>query len=141
MNRAVATTAATVAGLFLMLALKPHQSPAAAASPAGPAPSTSPSAVPSTPEVDRASGTFTGDTIGTQRGPVQVRVTLVKGRLTTIAVLKGEHDEGASAHAVPLLTREALAAQSAKIDAVSGATFTSQGYISSLQSALDHARA
>ncbi|MFD3417677.1 FMN-binding protein [Streptomyces decoyicus] len=140
MNRAVAATTATVAGLFLMLALKPHQTPtAAAAPPAGPAPSGSPSSAPSTPERDRTSGTFTGDTINTARGPVQVRVTLVKGRLTTIAVLKGEHDEGASAHAVPRLTQEALAAQSAKIDAVSGATFTSQGYISSLQSALDRA--
>lgn len=142
MNRAVATTTATVAGLFLMLALKPHQtSTAAAAPPAGPAPSASPSAVPSPRDRDGTSGTFTGDTIDTRRGPVQVRVTLAKGRLTKIAVLKGRHDEGAGAHAVPRLTQEALAAQSAEIDAVSGATFTSQGYISSLQSALDRAHA
>ncbi|BDH12732.1 FMN-binding protein [Streptomyces hygroscopicus] len=140
MKRAVAATTATVAGLFLMLALKPHQTPAAAAAPpAGPAPSASPSGVPSPRERDGTSGTFTGDTIDTARGPVQVRVTLVKGRLTTITALKGEHDEGASADAVPRLTQKALAAQSAKIDAVSGATFTSQGYISSLQSALDRA--
>ncbi|MEU8787570.1 FMN-binding protein [Streptomyces sp. NPDC048637] len=149
MKRAVAATTATVAGLFLMLALKPHQSPPpAAAPPAGLAPSASPSGVPSgapsgapsAPERDGTSGTFTGDTIDTRRGPVQVRVTLVKGRLTAVTVLKGEHDEGPSADAVPRLTQEALAAQNAKIDAVSGATFTSQGYISSLQSALDRAR-
>ncbi|MCL7492537.1 FMN-binding protein [Streptomyces sp. MCA2] len=140
MKRAIAATTATVAGLFLMLALKPHQTPAAAAAPpAGPAPSASPSGVPSPRERDGTSGTFTGDTIDTARGPVQVRVTLVKGRLTTITALKGEHDEGASADAVPRLRQKALAAQSAKIDAVSGATFTSQGYISSLQSALDRA--
>lgn len=48
MKRAIAATTATVAGLFLMLALKPHQTPAAAAAPpAGPAPSASPSGVPS----------------------------------------------------------------------------------------------
>ena len=90
-------------------------------------------------ERDGTSGTFTGDTIDTAHGPVQVRVTLVKGRLTAVTALKGEHDEGASADAVPRLTQEALGAQSAQIDAVSGATFTSQGYISSLQSALDQA--
>ncbi|USA01347.1 FMN-binding protein [Streptomyces lydicamycinicus] len=140
MHRAVAATTATVAGLFLLLALKPHQSPtAAAAPPAEPAPSGSPSAVPSAPGREGTSGTFTGDTIDTARGPVQVRVTLARGRLTAIAVLKGEHREGPSADALARLTKRALAAQNAKIDAVSGATYTSEGYRSSLQSALDRA--
>lgn len=63
-----------------------------------------------------------------------------QGRLTAVDVLQGVHERGPSADAVPRLTQQALTAQNAQIDAVSGATFTSVGYISSLQSALDRAR-
>lgn len=154
MSRAVLATTATVAGVVLMLSLKPHESPTAASAPPVTQPVT-PSAAPSngapnsgptggspsaTRTPGRLSGTFTGDTVTTAQGPVQVRITMDQGRLTTVDVLQGVHERGPSADAVPRLTQQALAAQSARIDAVSGATFTSEGYISSLQSALDQAR-
>ncbi|MFE7777255.1 FMN-binding protein [Streptomyces sp. NPDC057445] len=148
MIRAAAATAATAAGIVLLLSLKPQDDPSAAATaaPQAPAPSFEASAAPSggasAPErKDRVSGAFVGDTVETRQGPVQVRATLTDGRLTGVQVLQGVHDQGPSADAVPRLTQRALAAQNAQIDAVSGATYTSQGYISSLQSALDRARA
>ncbi|MFF7652522.1 FMN-binding protein [Streptomyces sp. NPDC007983] len=70
-------------------------------------------------------------------------VTLSRGRITEVKALRTPSDRPRSqeiaATAVPQLTREALSAQSAHIDAVSGATYTSEGYTRSLQSALDKA--
>ncbi|WP_435240396.1 FMN-binding protein [Streptomyces cucumeris] len=142
MKRPVLVTATTVLGLFLVLYAKPHQEPDRPAPAAAPSsrPSADGSADTSTgASPDAVSGRFTGDVVETRRGPVQVRITLAKSRLTAVDVLEGVHDEGPSAGAVPQLTQRALDAQSADIDAVSGATYTSQGYISSLQSALDRA--
>ncbi|NUP34120.1 MAG: FMN-binding protein, partial [Streptomycetaceae bacterium] len=90
-------------------------------------------------------GTIAGDTIDTRYGPVQVAVTLAEGKVTAVQVLQvpseNRRDRSIAASAVPKLTKEALAAQTAHIDAVSGATYTSEGYIRSLQSALDQAHA
>jgi uncharacterized protein with FMN-binding domain len=87
--------------------------------------------------------TVTGPTADTQFGPVQVRITLAGRRITGIEAVQTPSDASYSrqvaAYAVPILRREALAAQSAHIDAVSGATWTSQGYADSLQGALDRA--
>lgn len=87
--------------------------------------------------------TVDGDTIQTRYGPVQVRVTLTGGKLTGVSVLqvpdRNGRDQEISSFSVPQLTQEALAAQSARIDSVSGATYTSEGYVQSLQSALDKA--
>ena len=87
------------------------------------------------------SGTATGDAISTQYGPVQVRVTVEDGKITAIQglVLTGNDPRSAeiSSFAGPTLKQEALTQQSADVDAVSGATFTSAGYAQSLQSALD----
>ena len=87
------------------------------------------------------SGTATGDAIDTQYGPVQVKVTVKDGKIADIqgVVLTGNDPRSAeiSASAEPTLKQEALSTQSADIDAVSGATFTSAGYAQSLQSALD----
>jgi uncharacterized protein with FMN-binding domain len=87
--------------------------------------------------------TLTGATENTQYGPMQVQVTLTGTTITKITVLQHTNDGEESAQidstALPKLTAEALAAQSARIDAVSGATYTSSGYIKSLQSALDQA--
>jgi uncharacterized protein with FMN-binding domain len=72
---------------------------------------------------------------------VQVRATIARGRIVTVDVLRAPdenaHDRALSAAAVPVLVRETLGAQSARIDMVSGATFTSTGYVQSLQAALD----
>ncbi len=89
------------------------------------------------------SGTFTGQAVQTREGTVQVQVTIAGGVITEITALQlpsgsAKHDQ-INATAEPILRSEALAAQSANIDIVSGATYTSEGYIQSLQSALDQA--
>ena len=89
------------------------------------------------------SGTFTGDPFDNQYGTVQVQVTVQAGRITAISALQMpfEHSRSAfiSQQAEPLLRQEALQAQSAQIDIISGATYTSQSYAQSLQSAIDRA--
>lgn len=88
-------------------------------------------------------GTVTGTAADTRWGPVQVRVTLASGRITAVDVIQqpdGNHkDQEINADAVPQLVSETLEAQSTQIDMVSGATVTSDGYVQSLQSALDQA--
>ena len=92
-----------------------------------------------------ADGTFTGSTVNTRFGPVQVRITVSGGRITDVQVPEypssNPRDRQINEQALPLLASETTAAQSADIDMVSGATYTSQGYLSSLQSAIDQAHA
>jgi len=105
------------------------QSPAAGQSASGQAPA--------------AVRTVTGTVAPTQYGPMQVQVTLAGKKITGVTVLQRTNDGSESdqidATAIPKLTSETLTAQSAGIDAVSGASYTSSGYIKSLQSALDKA--
>jgi len=88
-------------------------------------------------------GQFTGAVAETMYGPVQVQITISNGKVTDVAALQLPSDRPRSAeisqYAAPILRSEALQAQSAQVDAVSGATYTSQGYEQSLQSALDQA--
>jgi uncharacterized protein with FMN-binding domain len=88
--------------------------------------------------------TIDGAVVQTQFGPVQVRVTIKGGKLTEVVPLQlpsdRSRDQEIASYSVPILRSEALKAQSAQIDMVSGATYTSQGYIQSLQAALDQAR-
>jgi uncharacterized protein with FMN-binding domain len=76
-------------------------------------------------------------------GPVQVQVTVKNGKVTAVQATQypssDPRDAQINAYAIPQLNSEAVAAGNARIDSVSGATYTSQGYISSLQSALDKA--
>lgn len=87
--------------------------------------------------------TVNGSSAGTRYGPVQVQVTIRAHRVAAVTALvypsSGRRDQEISSFALPRLEREAIAAQSAQIDTVSGATFTSDGYRRSLQSALDAA--
>lgn len=89
------------------------------------------------------SGTATGSVAQTRWGPVQVRITVSGGKITDVTAVQvpdGNHrDQEINAYAVPILRQAALAAQSARIDTVSGATVTSDGYRESLQSAIDAA--
>jgi uncharacterized protein with FMN-binding domain len=89
------------------------------------------------------SGTVTGTVSDTRWGPVQVRVTLASGKITTVDVIQepdsNGRDQEINADAVPQLVSETMQAQNAQIDMVSGATYTSEGYVASLQSALDQA--
>ncbi|WP_243063978.1 FMN-binding protein [Humibacter sp. RRB41] len=90
-------------------------------------------------------GSFTGQAVDTRYGPVQVRITVSGGKITKVSVpqypTQSFRDQQINQQAVPTLVSETLSAQSAKIDMVSGATYTSDGYLQSLQSALDGARA
>jgi uncharacterized protein with FMN-binding domain len=87
--------------------------------------------------------TYDGDTVQTRWGPVQVRITVQDGKITAseaIVYPDGNHeDQEINSFALPVLSEEAVQQQSADIDMVSGATVTSQGYLSSLQSAIDRA--
>ena len=89
------------------------------------------------------SGTFTGDAVQTRYGAVQVEITVQDGVITSSAAIqypnRDRHDQQINSYAVPVLNAEAVDAQSAHIDAVSGATYTSVGYVRSLQSAIDEA--
>lgn len=169
MRRAALTTVSSVAGIVLLLSLKPHSTaPIAAATDDGqPGSSGNSSAAPpdsgtlgssgdssdaggtgtgsGSTAAGARDGTFTGSAISTRYGPVQVAVTLANGRITNVDVVqvptRDRRDREINDYAVPQLTSETMDAQSTAIDAVSGATYTSQGYIRSLQSALDQAHA
>jgi uncharacterized protein with FMN-binding domain len=165
MRRTTLALAATTAGLAALVGLKtgsagaprsalaavPGQrepaGPASGSAPTGSAsssasssPSSSPSSAPPAP----ANGSFTGSAIASQYGTVQVRAVVRSGRLTDVVVLRqtdvGERSTQIDSYAIPVLKSEALSAQSADIDVVSGATYTSVGYARSLQAALDAAR-
>ncbi|MFE9652216.1 FMN-binding protein [Micromonospora sp. NPDC006431] len=88
-------------------------------------------------------GTVTGSVAQTRWGPVQVRITVSGGKITDVRTVQvpdgNRRDQEINDYAVPVLRQEALAAQSARIDTVSGATVTSDGYRESLQSAIDAA--
>jgi uncharacterized protein with FMN-binding domain len=90
-----------------------------------------------------ATATVAGDVTQTIYGPVQVKITVRHGRITAASVPVfpdgSPHDQQVSSYALPQLIQETIAADSASINAVSGATYTSQGYITSLQSAIDRA--
>ncbi|MET8679755.1 FMN-binding protein [Streptomyces sp. NPDC004647] len=181
-RRILLTTAATVSGVVLLLALKspglPGTSTEAGAPVAGvTAPATgAPGSVPSRsagsdpaapdpqlpeqpqdpgqqgeqeqrPEPSQGGGaaprTVTGSAVETDYGVVQVKITMSGDRLTAATAVRSPSSTPRSkeitSSAVPRLDQAAVAAQSAEIDAVSGASYTSQGYVASLQSALDKA--
>ncbi|MFD7089658.1 FMN-binding protein [Streptomyces sp. NPDC059892] len=143
MRRAILITTGTSALIVALLALKPHQLPTLAG--VAPRSPTSSSSGTSGTSAGTGTGTFTGDPIDTRYGTVQVAVTLSQGKITAVKVVRAPdqngRDQQISSYALPRLTQEVIGAQSAHIDAVSGASYTSQGYIQSLQSALDQAHA
>lgn len=142
-RRVMLASAATVSGIVLLLTLKPSSDPGSAQA-AG--------ALPQPPAAQESAqggasvknGTFTGDTIQTQYGPVQVRVTVSGGKITKAEAMqapKGGQSDQISGNAIPKLNQKAVASGVQGIDAVSGASYTSAGYGKSLQSALDKASA
>lgn len=104
-------------------------------------PSGSPSSPKASTKSSAASVRVTGQTIQTRYGPVQAAVTFKGSRITDVTVLQTPDRDGRSiqiaSRAVPTLHDEVLRSQSAKIDTVSGATYTSDGYAQSVQSAID----
>jgi len=163
MRRVVLALGGTIAGLVLLLSFRTHMSSTAVAGVSGAggktgtggtsAPGTGGSAAsagsaaaPAPVSAGSGTGTVvTGAVIMTGYGPTQVQVTLNAGKIVKVTVLQhtddGVNSQMIDGRALPLLNNETLTAQSAKINAVSGASYTSAGYIKSLQSALDKARA
>jgi uncharacterized protein with FMN-binding domain len=130
-----------VSGIVLLLTLKSAVEPAAGgvAGQSTPAPGVSREAAGATGTGER---TVTGDVTPTRYGNVQVRLTMTDGRIVraeAVQAPQGGLSGRKTALAVPRLGEQAVAAQGADIDTVSGATYTSDGYRRSLQSALDRA--
>jgi uncharacterized protein with FMN-binding domain len=151
MRRVILAIASTVAGLVLLLTFKTHSTSGGAAPPAAiSTPSTGGSSAGAPGAGAPASGgsttggkTVTGAAANTIYGPVQVQITVKSGKVTGAKAVEypqeTSRDIQINTFAIPVLNREAASIGSAKIDMVSGATYTSQGYITSLQSALDQA--
>jgi uncharacterized protein with FMN-binding domain len=116
------------------------RAPVAAAPTATPMPTPAATDIPSTAASD---GTLVGQPVSMRWGTVQVQVTVSGGRITDISALQlpdgDPRSSQISQYAEPYLRESALQAQSAAVDVVSGATYTSQAYARSLQSALDQA--
>jgi uncharacterized protein with FMN-binding domain len=89
-------------------------------------------------------GTYTGSVIATRYGNSQVKVVISGGKITDVVVLQRQQvdqkSNQISSSAVVTLKTKVLAAQSAKVSNISGATYSTQGYLQSLQSALDQAK-
>jgi uncharacterized protein with FMN-binding domain len=111
-----------------------------ATAPAGTKPTTS---APKPPRTTMKDGTFAGNPIYVEYGNVELSIVVSGGKITDVKVLDSPSEHSRSVQinngALPKLRSEALAAQSASIDTVSGATYTSSGYKLSLQSAIDRA--
>lgn len=151
MRRVILAVVSTVAALVLLLSFKTHTGSAVTASPPSVATSattgkTSSSSSSSTTDPSTTSTTltsYTGTAVDTRYGPVQVRITVKNGKLKTVEAIdyptSDPRDAQINSYAIPQLNAEAQSAGSASINMISGATYTSQGYITSLQSALDKA--
>ena len=133
----------SVASKPVASAITPHRTttPATGAPPPGTVPPTGSGPTTTT----GATRTVDGDPVDNQYGTVQVRVTLQGNTITAVTALQmpfdRERSQYISQQAEPYLRQEALQAQSAQINLVSGATYTSDSYAQSLQSALDKAHA
>jgi uncharacterized protein with FMN-binding domain len=162
MRRVALAVVSTAAALVALLSFKTHSgglaAPPAAISTADPSGTASAAgadgtgtsaaapAAPSGPSSSASSTgtrTVTGDSADTRWGPVQVRITVTNGKVTSAEAVvyptENGRDQEINAYAIPELNQEAVSAGTADIDAVSGATYTSDGYKTSLQSALDQA--
>jgi len=153
MRRALFAALGLVVGITLLLSLKsapgavrpPERvsadQPAAPSGASGPPPTGGPEPAPSpAPSSASAGWTYTGDSAYTEFGYVTVQITVSDGRITNVIAVEMPADEARSValsdRVAPILRERALAAQSASFDTVSGATWTSEAYQQSLQSAL-----
>jgi uncharacterized protein with FMN-binding domain len=160
MRRVILAVTATIAGLVALLSFKSHSPTVPVAATTGTGGGSSSSTSASTPSSSSSSATtvpgefrsvagtltagettVTGKVANTAYGPVQLELVVKNHKIVKVAVLEQPtntlHDIQIGEFAFPRLISETLATQTAKIDAVSGASYTSAGYISSLQSALD----
>ena len=155
MRRVILAVTGTIAGLVALLSFKAHVPtvPVAATSGTGGGSSSSSSSSSSSRTIPgefqsvvgpltAGETTITGKVANTVYGPVQLELVVKSHKIVKVAVLEQPtntiHDIQIGEFAFPKLISETLTAQNAKVDAVSGASYTSAGYISSLQSAVDH---
>jgi uncharacterized protein with FMN-binding domain len=151
---AVSSAPASSAAVSSAPATSPQPSTAAststAATPSGVSPTPTKSSAKPTPKPSSTTKTVTGSTVSVGEGRrvfgvVQVRLTLTNGKITAATAIQFPQDDSHSAElsqfSIPVLSKEVLSAQSASIDAVSGATYTSDAYAQSVQAALDAAKA
>ncbi|HEV2936258.1 MAG TPA: FMN-binding protein [Streptosporangiaceae bacterium] len=154
MRRVILAVTGTIAGLVALLSFKSHApiAPVAVTSGTGGSSSSSSSSTATVPgefpqgslagKLTGGETAITGKVGNTVYGPVQVQLIVKSGKIVKVAILQQPantiHDIQIGEFAFPRLIGETLTAQNAKIDAVSGASYTSAGYIASLQSAVDH---
>src|SRR4051812_3978928 len=151
MRRLLVLGALTAVGMILVLTFRTRTPDATTAQTSAPSISRPGSTSPAGPQTSaplrtalafpRGTHTVKGDRVATSWGFVQVQVRVVDRRIVDVTALETPHgnptDIDINRHAVPQLRAAALAAQSADIDTISGASVTSTGYRDSLQSALD----
>jgi uncharacterized protein with FMN-binding domain len=108
-----------------------------------PQPTVVPTSIPQ-PQGQYKDGTYTGSVADAFYGPLQVQVTVSGGKISNVQFLQAPSDHSESIQinqqADPMLAQEAIQAQSAQVDVVSGATQTSQAFVQSMQSALSQAK-
>ena len=154
MKRLILTVTGTAAGLAALLSFKTQTHPLADSAPL---PSAGTSAIPSTPSTASPTApstskstsagstprTYTGQAVTTRYGVVQVRATVANGKITDVAFVQltafDQHSQQINDFAGPQLLQESIRHQTAQVDTISGATYTSDGYRESMQSALDQA--
>lgn len=152
MKRVLLAFVSTVTGLVMLLSFKTHSIAAttsAASRIAPPSVVTTQSGTAKTPTATptAAAGattkTVTGSSVDTRYGPVQVQIVITNGKIISATAVQypnsNSRDQEINSYAVPTLQQESVQNNSPNIDMVSGATYTSNGYISSLQSALNKA--
>ncbi|MFF5078207.1 FMN-binding protein [Actinoplanes sp. NPDC000266] len=138
MRRITLWAFSTIAALVLLFSYRTSTN-----TPATPAAAEAPLSEPTATGGTSGSKEYDGSSVQTQWGPLQVHITVANGKITEITAptspADNPADAGVTAGALPQLREQVLAAQSASIDGVSGATFTSEAYKQSLQAALDAA--
>lgn len=101
--------------------------------------SATPSSTPTPSKAALADGTHTGKSIPTDYGDIQIELVVSQGKITAVNILKRPGNESRSieinTNAIPRLQSEILTAQSANVNAISGATFTSEGFVKAAKSA------
>jgi uncharacterized protein with FMN-binding domain len=141
LRRVLVVVGGTAAGLVLVLSYRTPPGPTAVAATTTDSPGSLRSAPQGSGGSSAASETVTGSSVSTQYGPVQVQVTAHNGSLTDVQAVVLPSGDPTSArisdYAAPQLRQQALAVQSASLDGVAGASYTSEGFRQSLQSALN----
>ncbi|MBK3567852.1 MULTISPECIES: FMN-binding protein [unclassified Streptomyces] len=139
-RRVLLASAATVSGIVLLLSLKPATDSSSASAQGAAQGAAAAQESPQGGTSAAGASTITGTATQTEYGVVQVRLTVANGKITkaeAIQAPKGGTSDQKTALSVPKLNQEVVATQSADITSVTGATYTSGGYIKSLQSAID----